>query len=78
MMDNQATNKQNDDLTKYLVTEGTDPNTIPKVQVSEDLGLLQIAEERTNFQTDISHGVKNPELSRAMRALSLANPFKGY
>jgi hypothetical protein len=77
-MDNQTTNKPDDNLNKYLVTEGIDPNAIPKVQVNEDLNLLSVAEQRATFQTDISHGVKNPELSRAMQALRLSNPFKGY
>mgnify|MGYP006920693779 CR=1 FL=1 len=47
-------NKQNLNISNYLVTEAVDP------------------------KTNIARSIKNPKVQRAVSALKLSNPFKGY
>lgn len=71
-MDNQ------DNIKKYLVTEAVDTSKLPKSKLDQDLAILEKFEQKSNYKTDISIGIENPALSRAMKALQLSNPFKGY
>ncbi len=75
-MDSQQTTK--DDIRRYLVTEAIDTEELPPEQLNEDLQFLTKAEERAGYQPDISKGIEDPALSRAIKALRLVNPFKGY
>lgn len=67
------------DESTYLVTQAVIPSTLPSAQVQSDLGLLKQAEAKAiNHGNSSSTEDKNPQVSRAMQALRLANPFKGY
>ncbi len=70
-------NKDNE-IRKYLVTEAVDIKQIPQEKIGNDLKLLERQETKTQLRTDLSRGVRNPNLSRVMKALQLTNPFKGY
>ena len=70
--------EQNINISDYLVTEAVDPNTIDKGKLSSDLEELNKAEEKTNYKTNIARGFKNTKVQRAVSALKLSNPFKGY
>lgn len=45
---------------------------------SSDLATLKEAEEKIGYQGNIAKEEKNPLVYRAMVALKLSNPFKGY
>lgn len=62
----------------YLVTKAVATSALPQVQVQSDLAELEKAEKKSVYRADISKGKTDPQLSRAMSALRLANPFKGY
>lgn len=49
---------------------------IPK-EIS-DLELLKDAEKKNEYKGNIAKEEKNPLVYRAMAALKLSNPFKGY
>lgn len=80
IMDNQPVNNntKSSDIKKYLVTEAIDTDELPKEQLDNDLAFLKKSEERAEYQPDISKEIDDPALSRAMKALRLINPFKGY
>jgi hypothetical protein len=65
-------------LTNYLVTQGIDPNSIDREKINSDLSLLSEAEEKKEYKADISKGIENPQVKRAVSSLKLSNPFKGY
>ena len=48
------------------------------VRESSDLATLKEAEEKIGYQGNIAKEEKNPLVYRAMVALKLSNPFKGY
>ena len=73
-----TTTNNNNEIRKYLITEAVDIKEIPKEKLGNDLKLLEKQESKTKVRTDISRGVRNPNLSRVMKALQLTNPFKGY
>lgn len=62
----------------YLVTKGVEVSSISTNKLTSDLDQLSKAEEKTTYKTNIAKGVKDPLVYRAMSALRLANPFKGY
>lgn len=62
----------------YLVTQAVSTASLPQTQVQSDLAALEKAENKSAYRADISRGNTNPQVSRAMAALRLANPFKGY
>lgn len=62
----------------YLVTKGVETSAIPTNKLNSDLDQLNMAEEKVNYRTNIAKGVKDPLVYRAMSALRLSNPFKGY
>ena len=75
-MENQNSNTIN--MSNYLVTEAVDTKNIAQEKVSSDLDTLRKAEEKTNYKTNIAKGIRNPKVRRAVSALKLTNPFKGY
>lgn len=62
----------------YLVTKGIDVSSLSENKLTSDLEALNKAEEKTNYKANIANGIKNPLVYRAMSALRLVNPFKGY
>jgi hypothetical protein len=73
----KSSNKHNLNLlegTKYLDSKVVNSNN----EESSDLLELEEAEQKANYQTNVAKGTKNPLAYRAMMALKLANPFKGY
>ncbi|MHC1716536.1 MAG: hypothetical protein AB9915_01390 [Candidatus Dojkabacteria bacterium] len=75
----QQNNQQNIiDETNYLVTKQVDTSSIPVETTKSDLDLLCKAETKSKYRADISKGIKNPQLQRAISSLRLVNPFKGY
>ena len=75
-MDNQNTNTIN--IKDYLVTEIVDTGNIRKEQLLSDLEQLTKAEEKSTYKANIAKDIKNPQIKRAVSALRLSNPFKGY
>ncbi|MFA5633648.1 MAG: hypothetical protein WCY00_02895 [Candidatus Dojkabacteria bacterium] len=73
-----SNDNQTIDMSIYHVTEAVDPNKIDKSKVSSDLDALNEAEKKTTYKTNITKGIKNPKVQRAVSALKLSNPFKGY
>jgi hypothetical protein len=69
---------KNANLSNYLVTQSIDPNSIDKEKINSDLSLLSEAEEKKEYKADISKGIENPQVKRAVSSLKLSNPFKGY
>ncbi len=65
-------------ISNYLVTQGIDPGNIEKGKKDSDLSLLTEAEEKKEYRTDITKGIENPQVKRAVSSLKLSNPFKGY
>lgn len=61
----------------YLVTKAVDTNTLPKDILSSDFEQLTKAEEKSNYRSNIAKSIRNPQISRAVSALKLRNPFKG-
>lgn len=78
------TNKQNShqehkiDASNYLVTQGMDPNEVGEDKLKSDLSLLSKAEEKKKHRIDISRGIQDTKVKRAVSSLKLSNPFKGY
>lgn len=62
----------------YLVTKGVEVSSISTNRLSSDLDQLNKAEEKTTYKANIARGIKDPLVYRAMSALRLSNPFKGY
>ncbi|NMC08866.1 hypothetical protein GYA44_00865 [Candidatus Microgenomates bacterium] len=62
----------------YLVTKQVDPSTIPTETSQADLELLNKAEQKSQYKSNIAKNIKNPQLQRAVSSLKLVNPFKGY
>ncbi len=81
-MDQTITNNNNNlnllNESNYLVTQAVCTSSLPQQKLSSDLEQLEQAESKTEYRTNIAKGVKNPQISMAMQALKLANPFKGY
>jgi ribosomal protein L14E/L6E/L27E len=65
------------DENKYLVTEKAQVNEFSKSKINNDLEAIKKAELRSKKQIDITMGKRESEVTRAMDALGLTNPFKG-
>jgi predicted transcriptional regulator len=77
----QSNNQQNLNLLNeqnYLVTQAVSTSSLPQTKVLSDLEEINKAEKKISYRADISKGKRDPQISRAMSALRLANPFKGY
>ncbi len=61
----------------YLVTQAVDTKSLSADLKSSDLKQLLKAEEKSNQRMNIARSTKNPQVSRALSALQLKNPFKG-
>jgi predicted transcriptional regulator len=66
------------DEQNYLVTQAIATSSLPQNKVLSDLEEIGKAEKKIAYRVDISKGKRDPQISRAMAALRLANPFKGY
>lgn len=66
------------DENNYLVTKGVSTSDLPSSKLQDDLSLLTKAETKTTYRANIAKGQKNPQIYRALSALRLSNPFKGY
>lgn len=62
----------------YLVTKGVEVSSLSTNKLSSDLEQLNQAEQKTTYKANIARGIKDPLVYRAMSALRLSNPFKGY
>lgn len=73
-------NNDNDNIniSNYLVTEAVDPGNIGQEKINTDLDALNKAEKKTTYKTNVARGIQNPKVQRAVSALKLTNPFKGY
>ncbi|GEM_PF-843918 len=61
----------------YLVTQAVDTQSLSDDLKNADLNQLLKAEEKSNYRSNIAKSIKNPQISRAVSALQLKNPFKG-
>ena len=77
-MDNQNNIQDTINFSDYLVTQAVDTKGLPQDKLSSDLDQLNKAEEKSTYKTNITKGITNPQVKRAVSALRLANPFKGY
>jgi len=77
-MEEQDNNQNQINLSNYLVTQAVDTKKIAQDKLLSDLEQLSKAEEKSAYKADIAKGIKNPQVHRAVSALKLANPFKGY
>ncbi len=75
---NNTNNQTAIDESAYLVTKPIDTSSIPVETTQSDLALLTKAESKIQHKADISKGIKNPQVQRAVSSLRLVNPFKGY
>lgn len=74
-MDNTNTANVNEKI--YLVTQKCDVKALDNKKILGDLSQLKTAEERNQKKIAITFGKKDNEVTRAMSALSIMNPFKG-
>lgn len=63
---------------KYLVTQSSDIKSFSKKKILTDLSTIQKAEIRSKKSFDITSDKRASEVTRAMDALKLLNPFKGF
>lgn len=77
-MDEQTNNQNTVNISNYLVTQAIDTKSLPEEKLSSDLEQLSKAEEKSTYKANIAKGISNPQVRRAVSALKLANPFKGY
>jgi hypothetical protein len=61
----------------YLVTEKSDISEFTQEKILDDLKAIEKAEIRANSKFDITRDKVENEVTRAMDALKLSNPFKG-
>lgn len=76
----QTTNSQPNTINEQniLVTQAINFAAIPQQKVSNDLEQLKEAETSSVYKENIAKNIKDPLIYRAVSALRLANPFKGY
>ena len=77
-MEEQTNNQNTVNISNYLVTQAIDTKSLPEEKLSSDLEQLSKAEEKSTYKANIAKGISNPQVIRAVSALKLANPFKGY
>jgi hypothetical protein len=66
------------DIKKYLVTEKSDISKFSKDKILSDFKAIEKAEIQSRNRSVITTDEKrNNDVTRAMRALKLSNPFKG-
>jgi len=65
------------DAKNYLVTEKSDIKNFSKEKVCVDLEAIKKAEIRSERRSTILTGNKESAASRAIKVLSLINPFRG-
>ncbi len=65
------------DVKRYLVTEKSDINNISQEKINRDLEAITKSELRSKARAGITLDRKENQVTRAMSALSLTNPFKG-
>jgi hypothetical protein len=78
MEKNQTNQQTNIDYSKYLVTQKSDINSFSQSKLQDDLAAIEKAEIRSKQRVDIARDKEENQVSRAMDALSLNNPFKGF
>lgn len=78
MEKNQTNQQTNIDYSKYLVTQKSDINSFSQSKLQDDLAAIEKAEIRSKQRVDIARDKEENQVSRAMEALSLNNPFKGF
>lgn len=61
----------------YLVTEKSDISEFTQEKILDDLKEIEKAEIRANTKFNITRDKVENEVTRAMDALKLSNPFKG-
>lgn len=76
IMDSKNINLINEN--NYLTTKAVDVSAIPTNTLQNDLQQLERAEEKSKYKVNIAKGEKDPLVYRAVSALRLKNPFKGY
>jgi hypothetical protein len=77
METNQVSNPIAIDENKYLVTEKSDISEFSETKISSDLAAIKKAELRSKKRASITMDREESEVTRAMDALGLTNPFKG-
>jgi hypothetical protein len=65
------------DEKKYLVTERSDISSFSQEKITNDLESIEKAELRAKKRFDITSDKIENEITRAMDALKLNNPFRG-
>jgi hypothetical protein len=65
------------DAKKYLITQKSDIENISQQKINKDLEAITKSELRSKARAGIAIDKEEDEVTRAMSALSLANPFKG-
>lgn len=78
MDNNQSTSDNTINISNYSVTQAVDTNSLAQDKLLSDLDQLSKAEEKSTYKADIAKNIRNPQVKRAVSALKLANPFKGY
>jgi len=78
MEENQINQQSNIDYNKYLVTQKSDISSFSQKKLQSDLAAIEKAEIRSKWRVDIPRDKEESQVSRAMSALSLNNPFKGF
>jgi hypothetical protein len=78
MEKNRINQQTNTDYSKYLVTQKSDINSFSQSKLQNDLAAIEKAEIRSKQRVDIARDKEENQVSRAMDALSLNNPFKGF
>jgi hypothetical protein len=75
---NQTNQQTNIDYNKYLVTQKSDISSFSQEKLQSDLAAIEKAEIRSKQRVDIARDKEENQVSRAIDALSLNNPFKGF
>jgi hypothetical protein len=78
MDNNQSTSDTRINISNYLVTQAVDTKSLAQDKLLSDLEQLSKAEEKSTYKADIAKNIRNPQVKRAVSALILANPLKGY
>jgi hypothetical protein len=77
MEKNQTNTQTKVNTKKYLITQQSDVTSFSQGKLKDDLAAIQKAEIRSKQRLDIARDKKESQVSRAMDALSLNNPFNG-
>ena len=66
------------EINNYLITQKSDISSFTQQKLNEDLNKIKTSEERKVYKGNLRKGRNSIALSRAINALSLNNPFKGF